>query len=141
MYDTIGQRFKYFLDFVGKKMVTVTEETGITSSVLTKIANDATIPSGKTLITLTSLGLNVHWLLTGDGEMMRQDYAKKIINNGNNINQFGGNNNRGVTNEFNEGGDTATLQQKMKTLQVQLEAKERLIAEKERLIQVLLEKR
>lgn len=68
--DTIGNRIKAWRTHLGKTQVAFSELTGISLGVLKKYEANYNIPGGEALTVLSNTGVNVNWLLTGEGEMV-----------------------------------------------------------------------
>lgn len=69
---TISERLKEYL-FLSKKNVTqLAEEIEITQSALNRVVKGDVLPSSKVLIPLGKLGVNINWLLLGEGDMMKE---------------------------------------------------------------------
>jgi hypothetical protein len=99
---------------------------------LNNIVTGRTKPSYKILLPLAEAGLNINWLLTGEGQMLRKNQEEKIINQGNLTNLFGGNN-KGISNEFNQDvSKVLSLQKEIEYLKKQLADKEKIISLLER---------
>ncbi len=67
--NSIGKRLKQWRQSLGKKQIEFAEISGLGIAIIRKCEADASMPGGHTLIALAGTGLNVHWLLTGEGEM------------------------------------------------------------------------
>lgn len=67
--DTIGSRLKAFAKARYKRLGVFAEAAGINPSQLSDYVADKFVPRGDVLTKFAELGLNVNWLLTGEGEM------------------------------------------------------------------------
>jgi transcriptional regulator with XRE-family HTH domain len=73
----ISERFKEFLDY--KKNIGITQQklsdiTGIGRSTLSELGKGIQEPSSETLLKLIrKTDINLNWLLTGDGSMIREE--------------------------------------------------------------------
>jgi len=67
--ETVGKRLKTWRYSLGKNQVEFCKLSKLGLAIVRKCEADASMPGGNTLIALASTGVNIHWLLTGDGEM------------------------------------------------------------------------
>jgi|GEM_PF-2654547 len=73
---SIGKRLKQWRRSLGKNQIEFAEISGLGIAIIRKCEADASMPGGNTLISLASTGLNVHWLLTGEGDMVFAEREK-----------------------------------------------------------------
>lgn len=124
----VSERLSTYIKTTKKSVTQLARDMDMPQTTLNNIVTGRTKPSYKVLIPLANAGLDVHWLLTGQGSMMREDYEGKIINQGNATNQFGGNNNTGISNELNTSSkNVAYLEKRIETLESQLADKDKII--------------
>lgn len=67
--NEIGDRLRYWR----KKVLGMTQEqfaqrTGIHLSAIRKYESRSSLPSGESLLAIAGTGINLHWLLTGEGD-------------------------------------------------------------------------
>jgi transcriptional regulator with XRE-family HTH domain len=67
----VSDRLKLFLLHLKKNASQLAEEINVTQSAFNRVVKGDGLPSSKILIPLAELGLNINWLLIGDGEMLR----------------------------------------------------------------------
>jgi hypothetical protein len=67
--ETIGGRLKYYAAASCGTVKQLASEIGERGDNLQKYAADKHQPGTKLLLKLATHGCNIHWLLTGDGEM------------------------------------------------------------------------
>lgn len=72
--ETIGSRLRAFIEaeYGKRKLGVFAEDAGITPSQLSEYLKDKYVPRDETLKRFADLGLNLHWLITGEGEMVVQ---------------------------------------------------------------------
>lgn len=74
---TFGSRLKRYRIFKGWKGVDFTRITGISSGTLTGIEKNGNSPSAENLQKIArNTDLNIAWLLTGEGEMLKNTSAE-----------------------------------------------------------------
>lgn len=76
---SIGERMKQVRQRLGLTQATMAEETGITLVSYKRYEGSKAMPSADALESFSKLEINLHWLLTGDGEMLLKDMAGKKI--------------------------------------------------------------
>jgi transcriptional regulator with XRE-family HTH domain len=74
--DTIGSRLKAYAKARCGSIKRLAEEIGVRPDNLQKYASGRNEPGSKLLLALARHGCNVHWLLTGDGQMLAEDLRK-----------------------------------------------------------------
>lgn len=83
---TVGERLKLILDIHKKNATTLAKELNVSRTAIIRAVKDETLPSSILLIPLANMGIDVHWLLTGEGEMFTKKTLskeeQKIINQG-----------------------------------------------------------
>lgn len=68
--EDIAYRLRYWRDKVLQlKQEQFAEATGLHLGVIRKYENRKSIPGGMSLLAIAKTGVNLHWLLTGQGEM------------------------------------------------------------------------
>lgn len=79
---SIGQRLKQFIKYKGLKQSEFSERMGFSTTILSRYVNDKHIPGPETLIdiSLKFEEINLHWLLTGQGEMLLSNKEEKASN-------------------------------------------------------------
>lgn len=91
----VHERLKEYLFFSKKNASQLADEIGVTQSAFSKTLKGKVLPSSKVLIPLSNMGLNINWLLTGEGDMFEKKTLtkeeQKIINQGT-ISSIGHNN-------------------------------------------------
>ncbi|MGH1336043.1 MAG: hypothetical protein ACRBFS_07930 [Aureispira sp.] len=126
---SVNKRLKAYLDHKEKNVSQIARELGVPNTTLNNVISGRSKPGWKVCKPLAEDGVNLHWLILGEGPMMRQDYEGKIINQGNLTNQFGGNNNTGISNELNTSSkNVAHLEKRIATLESQLADKDKIIS-------------
>ncbi|BDS13034.1 helix-turn-helix domain-containing protein [Aureispira anguillae] len=78
---TISERFKTYLFYSKKNVTQLADEIGVTQSALNRVVKGEVLPSSKVLIPLGNLGVNINWLLLGNGEMMQDEETIRKDNN------------------------------------------------------------
>lgn len=68
--ETLGKRLKLWRKFIGKNQIEFSELSNIGIAIIRKCESDASMPGGHTLIAFANTGVNIHWLLTGEGSMV-----------------------------------------------------------------------
>lgn len=66
---SIGSRLKAWRKHLGLTQEDYSQATGMHIGVLRKYENDVNIPGGDALVSIGKTGVNLHWLLMGEGEM------------------------------------------------------------------------
>ncbi len=66
---TISLRLKKWRQILGVTQIEFCEQANIALGVLKKYEAGTSIPGGETLSKMANTGLNIHWLLTGEGSM------------------------------------------------------------------------
>jgi len=79
----IGDRIREFLERKGLKLEQLAEIAGISQGALSDIKNNKRDPRGDTIAKLVrNTDINAHWLLTGEGPMIRTGGGSGILSNG-----------------------------------------------------------
>jgi transcriptional regulator with XRE-family HTH domain len=125
---SIGQRLSDFIESVKKNQTQAAKELNVAPKTLNSVILGHSKPGYKVLEPLARLGVNINWLLTGEGEMMRSESPKNISGDGNlvNVGQHTNSTNTIANNTENE-KEITYLKDKVKLLEAQLADKERLI--------------
>lgn len=67
--NEIGDRLRYWRKHVlGMTQEHFAQATGIHLSAIRKYESRSSLPSGESLLAIASTGVNLHWLLTGEGD-------------------------------------------------------------------------
>lgn len=69
---SVSERLKEFVFFSKKSATQLSKELGVTQSAFNKAIKGDVMPSSKILIPLAQIGVNINWLLLGEGDMMRE---------------------------------------------------------------------
>ena len=76
--NTIGERFCAFRKRLGMTQAEIADKIKASRSFLSQVESDLSIPGGEMLMLVNQhFGLNVNWLLTGEGEMFRNKEEKQ----------------------------------------------------------------
>ncbi|MCP5108312.1 MAG: helix-turn-helix transcriptional regulator [bacterium] len=76
----IGVRFRQFREQIGKVQSRLSAELNVSQSTIANIENGSAFPNHVYLFYLYHrYRLNVNWLLTGDGEMLRKALKKEYV--------------------------------------------------------------
>lgn len=155
----IANRLANYIGNSGYTINSFAKYVGIDQANLSKMAKGKLTITPKTINKISSVcsELDTHWLLTGEGSMIKQPTTtisgNNIVGNNNNVsNSINGNNNQINAHAHNLTSDYATLNEKIKALEenirlleernkaneIIIAEKDKLIAEKERLINVLM---
>ncbi|BDS12770.1 helix-turn-helix domain-containing protein [Aureispira anguillae] len=67
---TIQERFKLFLEHKDKNPTQLAKEINVNQKTLDNLSKGKAKPSSTVLIPLAELGLNINWLLIGEGKML-----------------------------------------------------------------------
>lgn len=67
--ESIGKRLKTWRRSLGMNQIEFSKLSNLGLAILRKCEIDASMPGGHTLISLANTGVNIHWLLTGNGSM------------------------------------------------------------------------
>lgn len=70
---TIGGRLKAWRKRLGITQEGFSQSTGLHIGVIRKYENDVNIPGGEALVAIGATGVNLHWLLMGEGELQAGD--------------------------------------------------------------------
>jgi len=70
---TIGSRIKAWRHSLGLTQAQFAERIGVHIGVLKKYEQGLNIPGGDALSAIAKTGVNMNWLLTGEGEMLPRD--------------------------------------------------------------------
>jgi len=68
--ETIGDRLKQYIKQNFSNIKEFSMATGISQNQLSFYLNNVRIPGGEILKKFAETGLNINWLLTGEGEML-----------------------------------------------------------------------
>ena len=80
--QTIGQRLKRWRKTSNLRLVGLSGKINVAASSLSELENDKSLPSAETLVKLYyNTNLNILWLLTGKGSMIKADNS--VEGNGN----------------------------------------------------------
>ncbi len=75
---TIGERFNTFRRKVGMTQAEIADKIKVSRSFLSQVESDLSIPGGEMLMLVNQhFGLNINWLLTGEGEMFQKKEDSK----------------------------------------------------------------
>lgn len=66
---TIGERLEHFAQSRYRTMVEFAKAVGMSKQQVSNYVNAVNGPGAKVLLRFASAGVNIHWLLTGDGDM------------------------------------------------------------------------
>lgn len=87
--DSIGKRLKLWRKSLGKTQEEFSKLSDVGIAILRKSELDASTPGGNTLLAFANTGLNIHWLLTGEGAMATSErniearpYMQRLIDLG-----------------------------------------------------------
>ncbi len=135
---SINKRLNEYVDYLkekhGKSETGVSKKVGIAQSTFHKAISGETKHLKDSLLeALAKNGLNIHWLLLGEGEMMREPQDKKNISQGSHsVAQVG------QTNTARQSNSTgADMQQELEKLKKELEHARSTIALQAKLIKAL----
>ncbi|MBN1225210.1 MAG: helix-turn-helix domain-containing protein [Candidatus Aminicenantes bacterium] len=70
-FMSFSERIKKLRKYLGLSQKNFGEKIGVGTSHVSQWERDLSMPSSKALTGMANLGVNINWLLTGDGEMMR----------------------------------------------------------------------
>lgn len=70
--STIAERLKTWRKHLGLTQEEFSARTGLHIGVLRKYENDVNVPGGEALIAIGKTGVNLNWLLLGEGSMCAQ---------------------------------------------------------------------
>jgi transcriptional regulator with XRE-family HTH domain len=73
--DKFSERFKYFRDKLELTQRGLAEKLEIPSTAISKYEQELIRPSADLLTKIGLMGININWLLTGEGEMMNSPPA------------------------------------------------------------------
>lgn len=78
--NTFGERIKHFASEKFDSQTGLAQKLGMSVQTLSGYANGRNFPSEDFFLAVSKLGCNVHWLLTGEGEMLHKpdENAAKI---------------------------------------------------------------
>ena len=71
--NSIAERLRYAREKMGIGQVDAASKFGIPVSSYRKYESGPSEPGSEAMAGITRAGINVHWLLTGEGEMLRSD--------------------------------------------------------------------
>ena len=129
---SVSNRLRKYLFETKKNVTQLANEIGVTPSAFNKVVKGEGLPSSKVLTPLAKLGVNINWLLTGEGEMLSKKALtkeeQKIINQGT-ISSIGNNNNieNKTINETIQSKEIVHLKETIEQLKAQLKDKELII--------------
>ncbi|WP_333709417.1 helix-turn-helix transcriptional regulator [Tepidimonas ignava] len=78
--DTIGSRLRQWRITLGLTQAQLAERLGVHIGVLKKYEQGLNVPGGEALAAIARTGVNMTWLLTGEGEMLPVKPEKTIVN-------------------------------------------------------------
>lgn len=137
---TVKDRLIAYLKYKGVNKSEFGRSIGVSSAFISSMRKSLQ-PDKAEKIALEYPDLDMGWLLTGEGSMLRERQSGEQSNNssasGNGV-AVSGNNNQ--VNGAVSSAEAALLKEKVALLECLVEEKERLLAEKERTIQILLKK-
>lgn len=87
-YKTLGNRLRLWRKSLGKTQIEFSKLSDVGIAIIRKCELDASTPGGKTLFAFAKTGVNIQWLLTGEGKMAASDeiqtraYSQKLIDLG-----------------------------------------------------------
>lgn len=70
---TFSERIKKLRKYLDLSQKDFGEKIGVGTSHVSQWERNLSMPSSKALIGMAHIGVNINWLLTGDGEMMIED--------------------------------------------------------------------
>ena len=70
---SLGERLRQVRNIFGMSQVAVAKAAGVSVTAWQNYENGNQCPGGKVLGALVQLGVNVNWILTGEGQMMREN--------------------------------------------------------------------
>lgn len=76
---SIGERLKLWRGYMGLTQAEFAELSKINEAQIKKYEIDISIPGGKIMQKIAATGVNSHWLLTGEGEMINKEHPKVLI--------------------------------------------------------------
>jgi transcriptional regulator with XRE-family HTH domain len=68
---TISERLSSFVTYTKKNISELSKELNVSQTALNNLVRGKTLPSSTLLVPLAKIGLNINWLLIGEGEMLR----------------------------------------------------------------------
>jgi len=74
---TWGERFRALAEHFGSQYK-LAAALGMSQGNLHKYVNDERVPGGDILQRIITLGISPHWLMTGEGEMLWEDFVKRV---------------------------------------------------------------
>ena len=76
----MGERLEIFIDFLGMKKKDFAESIGILQPHLSPyIGKNAKLPKTEVVVKIAAMGLNVHWWVTGEGEIYANNAAGREL--------------------------------------------------------------
>lgn len=143
---SINQRLKDVLFFYKKNATDFSEYLNVSRNTVARVINEDKLPGIKLLMPLTEIGIDINWLLTGEGEMLRKKSSSRegnqIINKDGTIMGVGNNNNI-ENNSIKENSylkEIEYLKKENESLKSQLESKDQIIESKDTIISLLQNK-
>ncbi|WP_119352906.1 helix-turn-helix domain-containing protein [Azohydromonas sediminis] len=79
MEDTIGFRLKQWRAALGLTQAQLAERIGVHIGVLKKYEQGLNVPGGEALTAIARTGVDMRWLLTGEGEMLPKPAPDKAF--------------------------------------------------------------
>lgn len=70
---SLGKRLRTWRDYLGLSQTGFADLSGVHDVQIKKYETNVSIPGGKVLEKFATTGLNVHWLLTGNGTMCSEE--------------------------------------------------------------------
>lgn len=138
MQSNVKSRLIEFLKFKSISQKAFAQSVGVSAGFVNAIRVSI---QPKTLEKISNVypDLNITWLLTGVGPMLLDGAPPAQVSSVNSAVAMHGNAINTITNE--SGGGESSVSQELKMAQQKIEALEKLLDEKERLIKVLLDKK
>lgn len=79
-HEHLGERLEQFIAATGLKKSAIAAALGIQPSQLSRyLGADGQMPQREPLEQLAAMGCNLHWLITGEGEMMADNQAGRTL--------------------------------------------------------------
>lgn len=76
--QTIGDRLRIFREYKKCTQAQFAIEMGMSTTGLQSNESNRSLPNSKLLIELYAVGLNVNWLLSGEGEMLMKNVSTSV---------------------------------------------------------------
>lgn len=75
---SISERIKEYLFFSKKNTTELAKEINVSQSALNNVVRGASLPGAKILLPLAEQGISIDWLLTGRGEMLKEQVTTTV---------------------------------------------------------------